>query len=375
VLRRRKEGRVTSGSGDVRNRLAELDRLPAPDLWEEIKGRSHPTPVAAPVATHRMRSFAAAAAAVIVAFAGGFWLSRADSDRGSVSVSDPGSAADRSWVEIAAFPAEPENAGSAWLVAGDDAVVVAAFARDRHIRLFDADQSAAPRLISTPPVAAVASSDGVPIVLAQDGRLLVVGENTTREVARISPVERGAELAAANGRVWVARGGATPLTVVDLADGDVQEIDAVQGVDLVRAHAGQVWTSSVASRQLVLLDATNLRVLAQRQVPGVIAIDPVARGDAWILRSNGVEGEVLRLDGDLKPTHRDVVPSTTSDITITDGSVWTLDRGRLERTPIGEQRPAQITSIGATVGRLAIGHDALYVFGTDVRMLRPVGAR
>jgi hypothetical protein len=369
---------VSSESGVVRRRLAELDRLPAPDLWDEIERRA-PAILEEQTADHRgtrrVRSIVAAVAALVVAFAGGFWLSRADSEHNTINVANGGSPADRSWSQVAAFPAEPENPGSAWLVAGDDAGVVAAFARDRHIRLFDADQTAAPRLISTPSVIAVASSDGVPIVLAQDGGLFVIDHNAPREIARLGSVEKGAEIAVANGHVWVARGGSSPLAVVDLATGVVDEVDAVQGVDLVRAYAGHVWAASGASRRLVLLDALDRRVLAQRDLAGVIAIEPGARGDAWVLRSNGAAGEVLHLDADMNASQYQAVPSTTSDIEITDGSLWSLDRGRLTRTVIGEQRPAQIMSIGATVGRLALGRDALYVFGSDVRVLRSVGAR
>ncbi|HVJ98582.1 MAG TPA: hypothetical protein VNC41_17270 [Acidimicrobiia bacterium] len=366
---------MTSGTGDVRRRLAELDRLPAPDLWEEIEQRAPATTVETPAGGRRVRSLVAAAAlAVIMAFAGGFWLSKVDSERGTVRVSNGGSATERSWSQVAAFPAEPENPGSAWLVAADDARIVAAFAGDRQIRVFNGGQLAAPTLLSTPPVAAVGTSEGVPIVLTQGGDLLVVDRNAIREIASLGRIEQSAELAVANGHVWVARGARAPLTVVDLGTGAVDEVDGVTGVDVIRAHAGRVWASSTASRRLVLLDALDRDVVAQRNLAGVVAIDPGADGDVWILRSNGVEGEVLHVNDEMKTTYRRVVPSTTTDIAITGNSLWTLDRGRLARTDLDDATPKQVTSIGATVGRLASGRDALFVFGTDVRVLRPNGS-
>jgi hypothetical protein len=369
---------VSSEAGEVRSRLARLDGLPAPDLWADIEARALGRLVEVPERKRRrprrVVALVAAAAAVAAAFVGGAWIGRVETDRGRVAVAAGGSPVDRPWSQVAAFAAEPDMPAAAWLVARDDAIVVAAFANDRRIRLFDAgDPTAPPRVISTPPVAAVATSDGVPLVLAQDGRLLVIDHNAAREVAKLDPVRGPADLAVANGRVWIARGGSAPLTVVDLGNGHAEQIDAIRGVDVVRGYAGHVWAASRSGRRLVLLDALNRRVLAQQELGGVVAIAPGTNGDAWVLRSSGAAGEVLHLDADMRVARSDSVQSTTSDIAVGDGLLWTLDRGRLARTAIGEHTPAQSIAIGATVGRLALVRDALYAFGSDVRVFRPGG--
>jgi hypothetical protein len=365
-------------------RLAELNALETPDLWADIVARARADAVVELVVVdadasgevdrrraRRLATRIVAVAAAVVIFAGGVLLGLLAGDGRRVVVSGREATA-QPWSEVAAFDIPPAVPGAAWVVALDAAVGVTAHVQDPAVNVFDARHpSRAPQRIDVPPVAGVGVIDGTPVVLGRDGRLVVIERGTARLVAQLDPVEGVADLAGVNGRVWVARGGDSPLTVVDLSAGDVDTVEAVRGVDVVQAASGRVWAASRSQSRVVQLDALDDHVVGERQLEGVVEIQPGGGGDAWILHTSSVGGEVVHLDAQMTVLATAPVRSTTSAFVADEHSLWTLDRGRLAHTALGREQPEQIVTVGAAVGRLARLGDALYVFGSDVRVFRP----
>lgn len=315
--------------GDTRSLLAVLDRLPAPDLRDEIEARvADPFPLIERTARPSRRGRLITAAAMMLIALVAFSFGRLLSDDAGRNISSPVTG----WATSGVIDLpDLRDDRTTLAVASGRRLWVSQPGRNR-VDLVERSRSKIAVLSSfeVASVAAIAASGGVGFALAGNGDVmkLQVGAPAER-VAEIGPLASGrGNLVAASGSLWASVALDGDLRRIDLEDLSIHTVPVPISVDQLAAAGDAVWAVGTSDRQAVVVDPTTAQVGPPMSI-GIARTITADRSGLWTVDPVSHTVGVVAI-GTGKRGHTATVTDSTTSLALAGGLTWSYDRRVLQ---------------------------------------------